>query len=323
MTEPLTPQDCDLRDYVWMPMDCNRLLSSETWVLGNAEEKVASLTLWMKSWHQVPAGSLPDNDKMLAHMSEAGAKWPKLREHALRGWVKCDDGRLYHPVVCEKAREAWANKLAQKARTESARAAKAARRSGLSDGPQTPPTAAVTESVTERAESSAPAAGTVTSDADATSDRPYDGKFNRSEFGHNGATNTQPIEIGRNRFLSQTLPQAPTEQNRTELKKEKEISLPVPEPADAGRAETAAAPQWPPPPLPSAIAATVGVLTAKLEGRHRDTKPPGPVAPRRTAEEQLAALGKPKLRAHYASDEALKRARAELALRAAPAEGNA
>lgn len=108
-----------------------------------------------------------------------------------------------------------------------------------------------------------------------------------------------------------------------EAEREKEISLPVPEPADAERAETAAAPQWPPPPLPSAIAATVGVLTAKLEGRHRDTKPPGPVAPRRTAEEQLAALGKPKVRAHYASEEALKRARAELALRAAPAEGNA
>ena len=269
MTEPLTPQDCDLRDYVWMPMDCNRLLSSETWVLGNAEEKVASLTLWMKSWHQVPAGSLPDNDKMLAHMSEAGAKWPKLREHALRGWIKCSDGRLYHPVVCEKAREAWANKLAQKARTEAARAAKAARRSGLSDPPQPPPTIPVTEPVTE-------------------------------------------IATGSNR----------AEQNRTK-EREKEIPLPVPEPADVERAETAAAPQWPPPPLPSAIAATVGVLTAKLEGRHRDTKPPGPVAPRRTADEQLAALGKPKVRAHYASEEALKRARAELALRAAPAEGNA
>ena len=106
MTEPLTTHDCDLRDYVWMPLDCNRLLTSETWVLGSAEEKVAALTLWMKSWHQVPAGSLPDNDKMLSHMSEAGARWPKLRDHALRGWVKCDDGRLYHPVVCEKAREA-------------------------------------------------------------------------------------------------------------------------------------------------------------------------------------------------------------------------
>jgi hypothetical protein len=149
MNAPLTPLDCDLRDYVWMPLDCNRLLTSETWVLGNADEKVAALTLWMKSWHQCPAGSLPDNDKMLAHMSEAGSRWPKVRDHALRGWVLCDDGRLYHPVVCEKAREAWANKLAQKARTEAARAAKAARRNGLSDAPQTVATSSVTDSVTD------------------------------------------------------------------------------------------------------------------------------------------------------------------------------
>lgn len=140
----------------------------------------------------------------------------------------------------------------------------------------------------------------------------------------------QVIEIARSELAHPNTPPnrdplgGPTTlEAEAEAEREKEISLPVPEPADAERAETAAAPQWPPPPLPSAIAATVGVLTAKLEGRHRDTKPPGPVAPRRTAEEQLAALGKPKLRAHYASEEALKRARAELALRAAPAEGNA
>jgi len=149
MTEPLplTPYDCDLRDYVWMPIDCNRLLTSETWVLGTAEEKVASLTLWMKSWHQVPAGSLPNNEKMLAHMSEVGARWPKVRDHALRGWIKCSDGRLYHPVVCEKATEAWQMKLARKSRTEAARAAKADRRSHVSAHAQP----SVTDSVTEPA----------------------------------------------------------------------------------------------------------------------------------------------------------------------------
>lgn len=149
MTQPMTPSDCDLRDYVWMPLDCNRLLTSETWVLGNAEEKVAALTLWMKSWHQVPAGSLPNNDRMLAHMSEAGSRWPKVREHALRGWVLCDDGRLYHPVVAEKARESWEHKQAQKARTEAARAAKAAKRQGPADRPQASAASSVTEPVTD------------------------------------------------------------------------------------------------------------------------------------------------------------------------------
>lgn len=127
MHDPLTVSDCDLRDYPWMPIDCTRLLTSETWILGTSDEKVAALTLWCKSWHQVPAASLPDNDRVLASLSEAGAKWQKVREHALRGWVKCSDGRLYHPVVAEKASEAWNIKIARKARTAAAREAKSAR----------------------------------------------------------------------------------------------------------------------------------------------------------------------------------------------------
>jgi hypothetical protein len=149
MTDPLTPPDCDLRDYPWMPLDCGRLLTSETWVLGNSDEKVAALTLWLKSWHQVPAGSLPSNDKMLHALSEAGGRWSRVRDHALRGWVLCSDGRLYHPVVAEKANESWQMKLARKARTEAARAAKADRRSSLSAFPQSDVTVSVTEPVTE------------------------------------------------------------------------------------------------------------------------------------------------------------------------------
>jgi hypothetical protein len=146
---PLTTPECDLRDYPWMPVDCARLLTSETWILGTADQKVAAFTLWAKSWHQVPAGSLPDNDRVLAALSEAGAKWAKVREHALRGWVKCSDGRLYHPVVAEKAVEAWRLKLAQRARTEAARAAKSAKRGGPTDDPKPTVAPSVTEPVTD------------------------------------------------------------------------------------------------------------------------------------------------------------------------------
>ena len=149
--DPLTPPDCDLRDYPWMPVDCNRLLTSETWMLGTAEQKVAAFTLWAKSWHQVPAGSLPSHDKMLEVMSEAGPAWKRVREHALRGWVKCSDGRLYHPVVAEKANESWRLKLAQRARTEAARQAKAQKRNPPTGGGETQPTTSVTDSVTENA----------------------------------------------------------------------------------------------------------------------------------------------------------------------------
>jgi hypothetical protein len=150
MTEPLTPPDCDLRDYPWMPIDCTRLLTSETWMLGTSDQKVAAFTLWAKSWHQVPAGSLPNNDRMLAAMSEAGGRWNRVRDHALRGWVLCSDGRLYHPVVCEKARESWDRKLAQKARTAAARLAKLQKLvDALTEASQPSVTTSVTETATE------------------------------------------------------------------------------------------------------------------------------------------------------------------------------
>lgn len=110
---PLVPADVDLRDFAFMPFDVQRLLTSETWVLGTGEERSAAITLWLVSWHQVPAASLPNNDRMLAHLSQAKS-WPKVKGHAMRGWMICDDGRWYHPVVAEKALEAWLEKLAQR-----------------------------------------------------------------------------------------------------------------------------------------------------------------------------------------------------------------
>jgi hypothetical protein len=109
---PLTPADCDLRDFQFMPVDVHRLLTSETWILGTGDERAAAMTLWLASWHQVPAGSIPKDDRMLAHLSQSGTKWKKLKPHTLRGWVEAADGRLYHPVVAEKALEAWVEKLA-------------------------------------------------------------------------------------------------------------------------------------------------------------------------------------------------------------------
>lgn len=110
---PLVPADCDLQDFQFMPVDVRRLLASDTWMLANGEERGAAMSLWLESWHQVPAGSLPNNDRALAHLSRA-ANWRKVREHVLRSWILCSDGRLYHPVVAEKALEAWLEKLAQR-----------------------------------------------------------------------------------------------------------------------------------------------------------------------------------------------------------------
>jgi len=113
LATPLMPATVDLRDFQFMPIDVRRLLTSETWMLGDGEERAAAMTLWLESWHQVPAGSLPNNDRMLAHLAQC-PRWSKVKRHALRGWVECADGRLYHPVVCEKALEAWLSKLSER-----------------------------------------------------------------------------------------------------------------------------------------------------------------------------------------------------------------
>ena len=67
----------------------------------------AALFLWSAAWHQVPAGSLPNNERILARLARCDAReWRKLRDEALHGFVECSDGRLYHLVLCEEATEA-------------------------------------------------------------------------------------------------------------------------------------------------------------------------------------------------------------------------
>lgn len=110
LPQPLTPADCDLTKYPFVPIHLRRLLTSETWVLGSGDERAAAIALWLESWHQSPAASLPDNDRMLDHLSQSKV-WKRVKEHALRGWIKCSDGKLYHPVVAEMALSAWIDKL--------------------------------------------------------------------------------------------------------------------------------------------------------------------------------------------------------------------
>ncbi|WKZ84189.1 YdaU family protein [Ralstonia pickettii] len=110
LPNPLTPADCDLRDFSYMPLDVLRLRDSDLAARLSGEEFRCAVLLWCASWHQVPAASLPDDDVNLAQYAGFGRMvehWLKVRERALRGWIKATDGRLYHAVVAEKANEAW------------------------------------------------------------------------------------------------------------------------------------------------------------------------------------------------------------------------
>lgn len=131
LQEPLIPAEVDLRDFPFMPLEIERLRRSKQWLKAKRSPELGfyMLNLWMGSWHNVPAGSLEDDDDVLSDMACCDLKrWAKVRADVLRGWVKCADGRLYHAVITEKVMDAWARKLEQRLRTLKARIAKLEKR---------------------------------------------------------------------------------------------------------------------------------------------------------------------------------------------------
>ena len=113
---PLTPPECDLSGLPWLPLDTIRLLDSDFFALSSGEEFKAAIALWCRCWRQRPGASLPNDDRVLAVLSGAGARWPKIKERALHGFILCSDSRLYHCIIASKALEAWRHRLAQRER---------------------------------------------------------------------------------------------------------------------------------------------------------------------------------------------------------------
>ena len=155
---PLVPAEVDLRDFSWMPIEIHRLRRSKAWLICKRKPELAfyMLNLWTACWHDTPAGSLEDDDDVLADLAMCDpAKWAKVRDQVLHGWVKCDDGRWYHQVVADKAKEAWAQKQAQRQRTEAARLAREQKRQqALQQVQSGATTTTVTASVTDIATAS-------------------------------------------------------------------------------------------------------------------------------------------------------------------------
>lgn len=135
---PLVPPDVDLRDFPRMGLDVARLRGSELVVDQPPEICWAALMLWCAAWHEVPAGSVPNNERWLADKAgyvsrgQIDLSWGQIREGVLRGFVECSDGRLYHTVTCEIALDAWASKQRQRWISECARIRKHNQRHGTS-----------------------------------------------------------------------------------------------------------------------------------------------------------------------------------------------
>ena len=134
---PFIPAGCDLRDFPRMPFEVARLRRSKAWLIAKKDPELGfyMINLWMAAWHEVPPGSLEDDDDVLCDFALCDERrWPKVRERVMRHWVKCSDGRLYHHVVAEMVTAAWESKVKQRARTKNATAARVARRAN-DEGP--------------------------------------------------------------------------------------------------------------------------------------------------------------------------------------------
>lgn len=110
MIDPLVPPYVDLREFDDMPLSVKRLRDSKFTATVKAEEFRSGVLLWCSAWHQVPAGSLPDDDTQLAQLAGYGygvKEWKKVKAGALYGWQQATDGRLYHETAAEKALESW------------------------------------------------------------------------------------------------------------------------------------------------------------------------------------------------------------------------
>jgi uncharacterized protein YdaU (DUF1376 family) len=126
--DPLVPAEVDIRGFNRMPVDVVKLDGSSLWRRATNDPRVAhaAVSLWMAAWVQTPHASLPDDDELLAGFAHCTPEeWQRVKPRALAHFVKCSDGRLYHPVVAEYVMEAWTGKLERKERTAKARAARA------------------------------------------------------------------------------------------------------------------------------------------------------------------------------------------------------
>lgn len=138
LPEPLTPPECDLRGMEWMPLHGHKLYGSDFDAIASDTEYRAAQRLWWAAWQQqVPAASMPDDDRILAHaagFSRDLKGWAKIRKVALHAFVKCSDGRLYHRFLAPEAIVAWDRRVKERDR----KAAYRAKRDGT-DGENTNP----------------------------------------------------------------------------------------------------------------------------------------------------------------------------------------
>jgi hypothetical protein len=111
---PLTPPECTLSGYPAVLIDIPRLRQSDFDATTDDAAWRAGVNLWFAAWESTPAGSLRADDASLARAAQLGRDlkaWGRVKAAAMRGFVLCSDGRVYHRTVCEIGLGIWIDKL--------------------------------------------------------------------------------------------------------------------------------------------------------------------------------------------------------------------
>ena len=97
------PYPADLEAKGWsLDLDYERIEQSDTWAIASPEQRPWLLMLWLVSWRQVPAASLPNNHRLIAaRLGMPESKFAEWADVLLSGWELCTDGRLYHKTLTE------------------------------------------------------------------------------------------------------------------------------------------------------------------------------------------------------------------------------
>ena len=136
--DPLVPAEVDLTDFKYMPLYLRELRRSKAWSIARRQPEIGffMINLWGESWFETPAGSLPNDDDLLADMALCQPeRWDQVKEKVMHGWELCTDGRWYHPFLAEKVLIAWNAKQDRRKRTEAAREARAKNRADRAKEP--------------------------------------------------------------------------------------------------------------------------------------------------------------------------------------------
>jgi hypothetical protein len=101
---PGAPYPADTKAKGWrFELDHERIEQSDTWVLASPDMRPWLLMLWMTAWRQVPCGSLPASDELIAaRIGMPTRTFQANKDLLMRGWALCADGRMYHAAITEQ-----------------------------------------------------------------------------------------------------------------------------------------------------------------------------------------------------------------------------